>query len=303
MKNIKEVVEKVLQSPETKYIAVAVAEDEDVLVALQKVKATKLAQPILIGNEESIKRIAEKIGFELSGVSIIDEREPFQAARKAVALVRRGEAHAVMKGLLGTAPFLKAILEKDVGLRTGNILSHLAVFESPYLERLLLVSDCAMNISPSLSEKVGILNNLLPVAEALEIAEPKAAAICAVETVNTDMQATVDAALLAKMCQRGQLKGMVVDGPLALDNAISVESALHKGIKSPVAGYADIILVPDIEAGNVLYKTLVYLAKAQNAGVILGAAAPIVLTSRADSAQAKVNSIALGLLLSNRGVS
>lgn len=301
MKSIQEIHAKILQSPETKTIAVAVAEDEDVLLAVQQAKEIKLANSILVGNEDKIKTIAAKLGFDLSQTAIINERDTLQAARRAVSLVRSGEAHVVMKGLIGTAPFLKAILDKEVGLRTGNILSHLAVFEVPYYERLLLVSDCAMNIAPTLQEKVGILNNLLPVIAAMDIAEPKVAAVCAVETVSPDMPATLDAALLAKMSQRGQIKGMVVDGPLALDNAISLESAVHKGIKSPVAGQADIILAPDIEAGNVLYKALVYLARAQNAGVILGAAAPIVLTSRADSAQAKVNSIALSLLLAKTG--
>jgi len=275
MKRIREIRERVFKSAKQKTIAVAAAEDEDVLIALKETKEAGLALPVLIGEKKEIERVAAGIGFNLSGVLIIPEADPFQAARKAVGLVREGQADVVMKGLLGTAVFLKAIFEKESGLRTGNILSHVAVFEIPALERLMLISDCAMNIAPSLAEKVGILNNLLPVAAALEIQEPKAAAVCAVETVNPDMRATVDAALLAKMSERGQLGKITVEGPLAFDNAISLEAARHKGIKSPVAGKADIILAPNIEAGNVLYKALVHLLKVQNAGVVMGAAAPM----------------------------
>jgi len=303
MNNIQQIQEKVLQQASKKTIAVAVAEDEDVLEALQQVKNAGLADLILIGDKEKINKVAEKIGFDLSGYSIIHKTDAPSAARQAVSMVRKGEAHVLMKGLLETSTFLKAILDKECGLRTGNILSHLAVFEVPGLERLLLVSDCAMNIAPTLQEKVGILHNLIPAAAALGIEEPKTAAVCAVEMVNPDMPATVDAALLSKMSQRGQIKGMIIDGPLALDNSISKEAAKHKGITSPVAGQADILLFPNIETGNVFYKSLVYMAKSQSAGVILGAAAPIVLTSRSDSSQTKVNSIALSLLFSREGVS
>lgn len=298
MKSIKEIRERVKHFPNIKKVAVAAAEDEEVLLAVKCAGEEGFAEPLLIGNEEKIREIARSIGYDLSGIALFHETDPFQAARKAVALVKKGDANVVMKGMLGTAPFLKAVLEKETGLRSDGILSHVTVFETSYLDRLLLVSDCAMNIAPDLSAKTAILNNLLPVAKALEIRDPKAAVICAVETVNQEMPATADAAVLAMMCRRGQIKGMLVDGPLALDNAISLESAMHKGIKSEAAGKADILLMPDIEAGNVLYKALVYLAGAKNAGIIMGAAAPVVLTSRSDSAEAKLNSIALGILVS-----
>ncbi|QNB47907.1 phosphate butyryltransferase [Thermanaerosceptrum fracticalcis] len=297
MRSFQEIKEAVLNHPVKKVIAVAAADDEDVLVAVKMASQMKLAEPILIGNEVKIREIADEVAFDLTGVKVIDEPDQFQAARKAVRKIREGEAHIIMKGLIGTAPFLKAILEKDVGLRTGNVLSHVALFEVPHFSRLLLVTDAAMNIAPTLPEKVQIIQNALQVTKKLKISQPKTAAVCAVETVNQDMPATVDAALLAKMSERGQIKGTIIDGPLALDNAVSLEAARHKGIKSPVAGEADIIIVPDIEAGNIMYKTLVYLANADNAGVVMGALAPIVLTSRADTAEAKLNSIALSMLL------
>jgi len=298
VKSIKEIREKARRSSQVRKIAVAAAEDEEVLLAVKGAMEEGLAEPVLIGNEGKVREIAKRIGLDLSAIDLIHETDPFQAARKAVALVRKGETHVVMKGMLATATFLKAILEKEYGLRLDGVLSHVAVFETSYLDRLLLVSDCAMNISPDLTAKTAILNNIMPVAKALDIPEPKVAVIAAVETVNQDMTATKDAALLTMMNRRGQIKGMLAEGPLALDNAISLESALHKGIKSEVAGKADVILVPDIETGNVLYKALVYFAQAKNAGIIMGAAAPVVLTSRSDSADAKINSIALGILVS-----
>lgn len=298
MKSFEEVRQHVTASPRQKVIAVAAAEDQDVLEALKAAREMKLADAILVGNKEMIIEAAQKVGYDLVNGQIIPEADPFQAARKAVDCVRRGQANILMKGQLSTALFLKAILDKDCGLRTGAILSHVAVFEANSLDRLLLVTDCAMNISPGLQEKIQILRNAAVVTRALGIKEPKVAAVAAVETVNPDMPATMEAAILAKMCDRGQIKDMVIDGPLALDNAVSLESARHKGIKSPVAGQADVILVPNIEAGNIMYKTLVYLAAAQNAGVIMGAAAPVVLTSRSDSSQTKLNSIALSLLIS-----
>lgn len=298
MKNFAEIRECVAGMPGKRVIAVAAAEDQDVLEALKAAREMKLADALLVGNRELIKEAADKASFDLVDVAILHEMDPFQAARKAVECVRRGEANILMKGNLSTASFLKAVLEKDCGLRSGSILSHVALFETPMLQRLLVITDCAMNILPGLREKTQILQNAAAVARALELKEPKVAAVCAVETVNPDMPATVDAALLAKMSDRGQLRGMVVDGPLAFDNAVSLEAARHKGIKSPVAGQADIILVPGIETGNVMYKTLVYLAETKNAGVIMGAAAPVVLTSRSDSSLTRLNSIALSLLVS-----
>jgi phosphate butyryltransferase len=298
MKSIQEIKAKAKQTSTARKIAVAMAQDEEVLLAIKGAKEEGLCDAILIGNKTEMNAIASKIALDLAQFELIDESEPSEAARIAVSLVRRGEAHIVMKGMIATASFLKAVLDKECGLRKNGVLSHVAVFETIYLNRLLLVSDCAMNIAPDLNAKAAMLNNLLPVTQALGIIEPKVAVIGAVETVNQDMPATVDAASLAMMYQRGQIKGMVVDGPLAFDNAISLESARHKGIKSEVAGRADVIIVPDIEAGNVLYKTLVFFSQAKNAGIIMGAAAPVILTSRCDSAEAKINSIALGIVVS-----
>lgn len=299
IRNFQGIREQVIGVSTQRVIAVAAAQDEDVLGALKIAREMKLGEPVLIGDRNKILNEAEKIEFDLSEKEIVHEPDTFQAARKAVALVKSGDAHVLMKGLISTAIFLKAVLEKENGLKSGQLLSHVAVFHIPKLNRLLLVTDCAMNIAPGVQEKTEIIKNALCVTKALDIPQAKIAAVCAVETVNPGMPATVDAAILAKMCDRKQLSDGLLDGPLALDNAVSIESALHKGINSPVAGEADIILVPDIEAGNVLYKSLVFLAEAENAGVIMGAAAPIVLTSRSDSMRAKLNSIALSLLLSN----
>lgn len=298
MKSFKNIHEKVAQMNEKRVIAVAAADDQDVLEALLAAREENLADFLLVGNETLIRTEAKKIGFDLDSTVIINEPDSFQAARKAVNCVRNGEADILMKGFISTANFLKAILEKEIGLRTNSILSHVALFEIPILQRFLIITDCAINISPGLKEKVQIINNSEIVARALEIRAPKVAPVCAVETVNLDMPATVDAALLAKMSDRGQIKNVIVDGPLALDNAISEAAAEHKGIKSQVAGKADIILVPGIETGNVMYKTLSCLSGSHNAGIIMGAAAPVILTSRSDSSLTKLNSIALSILVS-----
>ncbi|MFZ5942797.1 MAG: phosphate butyryltransferase [Bacillota bacterium] len=296
IKTFKEVQEKLIGLTEKRYIAVAAAQDDEVLKALKGAKEMGLAEPILVGDREAIKEAAHSVEFDLSGINIEHETKVELAAKKAVALVSSGQASIVMKGLVGTSPFLKAVLDKEVGLRTDKILSHVAVFEVPGYDRLLVLTDAAMNIAPGITEKVKIINNAVIVTKALGIDTAKIAPICAVETVNPDMPATMEAAALTLMGERGQIKGAIIDGPLALDNAVSIEAAQHKGIKSPVAGQADILLCPDIEAGNMTYKALVYLGGAQVAGVIIGASAPIVLTSRADSYISKINSIALSLL-------
>jgi phosphate butyryltransferase len=212
--------------------------------------------------------------------------------------VRSGEAQMLMKGLVSTGTFLKGILNKEFGLRDRPLLSHVAVFEAADPERLVIFTDVAMNIAPDLAQKVQILENAVDLAHRLGIERPKVAVIAAVETVNAEMPATLEAAALAKMADRGQIKGCLVDGPLALDNALSVEAARHKGIVSPVAGVADVLLLPDIEAGNVLSKMIGLVAKCPLAAVIVGASAPVVLTSRADSDETKFNSIALAAAIS-----
>jgi phosphate butyryltransferase len=205
-----------------------------------------------------------------------------------------------MKGLVDTSVILKAVLDEKIGLRTGNVLSHVAVFDVPGYDRLFYVTDAAMNIAPNLEQKKQIIENCVQVANALGNDNPKVAVLAAVEKVNPKMQATLDAAELIKMNETGELKGCTLGGPFALDNAISVEASKHKGITHPVAGHADILMVPVIEAGNMLYKSMVFFARAKNAGILVGAKAPVVLTSRADSDEAKLNSIAIGVLMASK---
>jgi phosphate butyryltransferase len=220
------------------------------------------------------------------------------AARRAASLVQQGKAQVLMKGLVGTADFMRAVLDKSEGLGTGRLISHAVVFEASGYDRLMTLTDAAINIAPDLAQKVQIITNALQVTAVLGPKEPRVAMLAAVETVSLSMKATEDAALIAKMAERGQIGGCRIDGPLALDNAISVAAARHKGIGGDVAGRADILVVPNIEAGNVLYKSLVYFAHAPLAGIVIGAAAPVVLTSRADSPQTKLNSIALAVIVS-----
>jgi len=281
-----------------KKIAVAAAQDEDVLKALKAAMEENICLPILIGNKEKIIEISQEINLDLNGIEIMETKDEAEAARKAVSMVSSGQADIVMKGLLDTSLILKAVLDKEIGLRTGNILSHAAVFETDKYHKLFIITDAAMNIAPSALEKKQIIENTLPLCRALNIENPKVAVICAKEKVTDKMQATLDAQILVDMYKEGQIKGCIVEGPFGLDNAISTEAAATKGVKGQVAGDADILLMPNIEAGNVMYKTLTYLADSKNAGIILGAKAPIVLTSRADSDEAKLYSILLGVICS-----
>jgi len=201
-----------------------------------------------------------------------------------------------MKGFVGTADFMRAVLDKTDGLGSGRLISHVVVFEAAGYERLMLLSDAAINIAPDLGQKIQIIENALKITNAVGILKPRIAMLAAVETVSPSMRATEDAAIISKMAERGQIRGCFIDGPLALDNAVSAVAAEHKGIAGDVAGKADLLLVPDIEAGNVLFKSLVYFANAQIGGVVVGATAPVVMTSRTDSPQAKLNSIALALI-------
>lgn len=298
MKSFQEVLEKV-KNNEMKKIAVAAAQDEPVLEAIRDAKACGLADAILVGDKEKIEAIADKIHFDLTGIEIVNEPDGIKAALKAVELVSSGKADMLMKGLLETSTILRAVLNKEVGLRTGKLMSHVAVFEVPGYDRLLFVTDAAFNMYPDLKAKIDILNNAVSVAKAVGIETPKVAPICAVEVVNPDMPATVDAAILTQMNNRGQIKGCIVDGPLATDNALSEEAAKHKKISGPVAGKADILLLPNIEAGNVMYKTLSYTTNSKNGGILVGTSAPVVLTSRADSPETKMHSIALAALVAN----
>lgn len=282
---------------ETQKVAVAVAQDKPVLLAVKDACEKGIVTAILVGDEDKINQIAIEIAFDLNNVEIIDQKDNKKAAQKAVELVSTHKADIVMKGLIDTANFLRAVLNKETGLRTGKLMSHVGVFEVSGYNRLLFLTDAAFNMYPELNEKVDIIKNAVLVAHALGINIPKVAPICAVEVVNSHMPATLDASILSKMSDRGQIKGCIIDGPLALDNALSEEAAQHKGVGGPVAGKADIFLMPNIECGNIMYKTLSYAAKAKLGAILVGTSAPVVLTSRSDSHETKLNSIALAALV------
>lgn len=284
-----------------KTVAVAVAEDHEVIEAVAKAIKLQLAQFRLYGNQEKIMGMLQEHGLQTSEhVEVIAAMSNAEAAELSVKAVRNGEADVLMKGNIPTANILKAVLNKEWGLRKGSVLSHVAAFEVPNYDRLIFVTDAAMNIAPDVTQKAAIIQNTVEVARAIGIDLPKVAPTAAVEVVNPAMQATIDAAMLTQMNRRGQIKDCIVDGPLALDNAVSQIAAEHKGIVSDVAGKADILLVPTIEAGNVLYKSLVYFADAKVGAMIAGAKAPIVLTSRADSAETKVYSLALAVATASK---
>lgn len=280
-----------------KTISVAVAQDKEVLTAVLQAVQMNIVDAVLVGDEEKIREIASKEELSVNNVEIIDEKDILKAAAKAVELVSKGQAHFIMKGMMNTSDLLKAVLNKEMGLRGEGLLSHVMVYDVPAYHKLLMLTDGGMVLYPNLDEKIGIIKNAVKVAHALNIDSPKIAPLCAVEAVNPNMQPTIDAAVLTQMNKRGQIKGCIIDGPLALDNAISEDAAKHKGIVSVVAGDSDILLVPNIEAGNMLGKSLTYFAKAESAGVIMGAKCPVVLVSRADSAKSKLYSIALGSII------
>ena len=286
-----------IQSSKKAVLAVAVADDAEVLSAVTQAIKLNLVEAVLVGNEESIRTVAAIHGLKLDGSTLIHEPDPILACETAVKLVSSGKANLLMKGLVDTSVLLKAVLNKDWGLRTDHLLSHVTVFTVPNHERLFFMSDGAMNIAPDLAAKKQIIENVLPVTRALGLSHPKVAVICAVEKVNPKMQATLDAQVLSDMAKSGEIVGCDVDGPFAMDNAISVEAAHHKGITNVNAGRADILLMPNIEAGNILYKAMTFLAGGSVACVISGAQAPSVLTSRADDDAAKLNSIALAVLM------
>ncbi|TXS00432.1 phosphate butyryltransferase [Bacillus sp. SH7-1] len=284
-----------------KTVAIAVAEDHEVIEAVAKAITLQLAQFRLYGNQEKIMGMLQEHGLQTSEhIEVIAAASSAEAAELSVKAVRNGEADVLMKGNIPTANILKAVLNKEWGLRKGSVLSHVAAFEVPNYDRLIFVTDAAMNIAPDVTQKAAIIQNTVEVARAIGMDLPKVAPIAAVEVVNPAMQATIDAAMLTQMNRRGQIKNCVVDGPLALDNAVSQIAAEHKGIVSDVAGKADILLVPTIEAGNVLYKSLIYFADAKVGAMIAGAKAPIVLTSRADSAETKVYSLALAVATASK---
>ena len=281
-----------LLNGKAKKLVLAVAHDHHALDAVYNAFKKNIINPILVGDKSEIEAISAKYGYDFLDVEIIDEANKNKAIEISVKLVRDNKADILMKGNVGTGPLLKGVLNGVWGLRKGKTLSHFTLLEIPGYHKLMGLTDVAMNIAPTLKEKQQILANAVGFMHGLGFDKPKVAALAAVETVNEAMPATIDAAILSKMSQRGQLGNCIVDGPLAYDNIVNPKSAKHKGIVSEVAGDADLMLVPTIETGNVLYKALAF-SGANLAAVILGAKAPIVLTSRADSEEVKLNSILL----------
>jgi len=284
---------QIANSQSKKKIVVAAAADLHVLEALKEAISLGIPEPILVGDKTQIKRISKSINLDLKNIEIIDEPDSIKASMKSVTIIRKGKAAILMKGLVATGTLLKAVLDKEKGLQKGGLLSHVAFFETPYYHKILCLTDAAMNITPNIDEKVAIVKNAVEACRKLGIEKPKVAILAAVETVNPKMEATLDAALLTQMNKRNQIKNCEIDGPLALDNIISKEAAEHKGIQSKVAGDADIILAPDINVGNVFYKSLNFMGGAVSAAVIMGARVPIILTSRSDSEKSKLMSIVL----------
>jgi len=279
-------------------LVLAAAQDHNSLSSVLRAANDGFIDPILVGKKEEIYNLAAQNNFDLTGVRVVHEPDSEMAIEIAVRMVRSNQADILMKGKVGTSNLLKGVLNKEWGLRSGALLSHIAIFEVEAYHKLIAVTDVAMNIAPNLKDKISIVNNSVACLNKLGIKMPKVAVLGAVEMVTENMQATLDAALLSKMNQRDQIRNCIIDGPLAFDNAISFESARHKGIRSDVAGDTDLLVMPDIEVGNVLYKSLVFFANAGVAAVILGAAAPIVLTSRSDSDHAKYYSIVLAAAIS-----
>ncbi len=292
LKTLEDLVKIVLNKPKKKLV-VAAAEDDQVLLALKQAVELGIIEPILVGNKEKAKKIASEISFNIDSFEFLEETEPAKSARIAVQIVREGKAQIIMKGLVGTADYLRAILDKINGLRTDNLLSHIGLFEIPAYHKLIALTDAAQNIAPTLEEKIHIIQNSVGLLHRIGIENPKVALLSAVETVNPKMQSTIDASLITMMYKRKQIQGCIIDGPLAFDVAISKEAAEHKGLESPVSGDADLLVAPEIETGNALYKSFTYFAKGVVAAIILGAMVPIVLTSRADSERSKLMSIAL----------
>lgn len=280
-----------------KKLVVAVAEDDDVLSAVGMARKKGFIDPLLIGDKDRIKEAAKTAGVDLSGIEIVHEPVAATACAAAARMIADGKAKILMKGMVSTSILMKAFLDKELGLTRGNLLSHVALFESPYYHKIICVTDAAMNIAPDINEKVVIIQNAVGIYHALGIAMPKVGILAAVETVNPKMEATLHAAAFKAMNQRNQITGCIIDGPFALDNAVSAEAAAHKKIISDVAGDVDILVAPDINSGNILYKSLNFLGGAATAAIITGGAVPIVLTSRADSEKSKYLSIALAAAL------
>jgi phosphate butyryltransferase len=281
-----------------KRVAIVFAHEPNALMAAHMAHEKELAECILIGDAAAIHETASIQGLNMKPAQTLQADYPDAAARRAVELVNAGEADLAMNGLAQPRYLIEAALDRKGGLRTGRLLTDVSLFEIPNMDRLILLSDIGIVVSPTMEQRIGIVRNAVEVAHALGIEVPKVAILAATEMVNTKIPLSMEAANLSKMAQRGQIKGALIDGPLALDNAISPEAARIKGIKSDVAGYADILIAPDIEAGNILAKTIIYFAKGKMASVVVGGRCPLVLPSRSDPPETKLISMALGIYLS-----
>jgi phosphate butyryltransferase len=277
-------------------IAVAAGHDPDVIEALKRAAEIGLASGTLVGQSEKIRALARTAGFEIADEQILHEPDETRAAHRAVAMVREGRADLLMKGKISTGTLLRAVLDEEGGLRTGRLLSQVIVFQVPGFNRLMLMSDAGVNIAPTLEEKADICRNAIQVAHAIGIARPNLALLAALELVNPAMPATVDAAALTQMNRRGQLTGAYVEGPVALDVPLSKFAAERKGVASPLVENTDIFIAPDIEAANILYRSILYFAKGESCGIVVGAQAPLMVLSRAESPETKLRSIALAML-------
>ena len=296
-KSFDEIISKVKEC-EMKTVAVSVAQDDAVLEAVREAKEKGIANAILVGDEAKIREIAASIDMDLTGYEIIDEPDMIAASLKAVKLAHDGKADMYMKGLIDSKNFLKSVLDKEVGLRTGGPLSHVAVFDVPGVEQLLFLTDVAFMTYPTLEDKVSIINNTVPVCNACGIDMPKVAPLAAVEVINPKMPVTLEAAELTKMNEEGKITGCIVDGPLSLDLAIDPKAAKHKGATDrKIQGDADVLLFPDIHAGNLVYKVIVRVEGAKNGCILTGTKVPCILTSRSDTFETKVNSIALAAVV------
>jgi phosphate butyryltransferase len=292
---------KKAKSDEPMRLVVAAAAEEDVLIAVCKAAKEKLIEPVLVGNIQEMRRLASENHLDIEDFSLISEDDPIKAADRAVELVATGMGDFLMKGLVDTGALMKAVLKKESGLRGDGLLSHVMIYETPFYEKLIFLTDGGMNIAPNYDEKVQIVKNAIAVCRALEFETVKIAALAAKEKVSEKMPATVDAKALQTYCESGGFgKNVILEGPLALDLAVSKEAAAVKKFDSAVSGEVDIFLVPTIEMGNGIGKTLTYLGGASSAGIIMGAKVPIVLTSRADDAEAKHTSIALGSIIASK---
>jgi len=296
LRNYAEITEKLRRGPR-RTVAIAAAADAALLEAAGIMLKEGLAEPILVGDAAGIRALAAETDLDPAALSVVDEPDDAAAALYAARLVRNGEAEVLIKGNVNTSDFLRAVLDKESGIRGGGILSHLAAFETPGCSRLIILTDGGMNLYPALDEKIEILKNAVDALHKLGVERPNVAALSANEAVNPKSASSMDADALARMNAAGGISGCIVEGPIALDVALSADAARHKRIESRIAGETDLFLVPNIDAGNIMGKTLICCARAKMAGVVLGAKAPIVLVSRSDNAESKVNSLALACAL------